>query len=193
MLVTAASPDGQIQARISGPDGIELMFSRGSFEQYDEGTLCHQLERLGSLCWVAYDRAHTAKHRRALGMSAEEFANNERHPKDERRQRYDADLTAVEAEGVSPRGLVRVYARGMLHWRVDIERGAARRLGEHRFLSELDAALRMLFEDREVQITVIKSRYYDLGIPRNWRALLSDLAASAAESRQSSVKGGQGV
>jgi hypothetical protein len=178
VLASAASPDGNIHVRIGRPEDIEVTFSRGAYRRYDEGTLARQLGRLAALGWVAYDRARTEEHRRALGRGTEEFAEDMRYPKDERRQRYDADLAAVEAQGGSPSGLVRVRAKGMLQWRVAIEPGALRRLAEDGFLRELNAAVHALFTDREVQITVIKSRYYDLGIPRKWRELLNDLAGS---------------
>jgi hypothetical protein len=176
-LITTTSPDGQIQARISGPDGIEVAFRRGAFGRYDEPSLSHQLERLCALSWIAHERARTEQLRRTLGRGVQEFAAEQRYPKDERRQQYDADLAEVRAEGTAPSGLIRVQARGMLRWRVDIQPGALRRLGERAFLNELAAAVRALLADRDVKITLIKSRYYDLGVPRPWRDLLNELAA----------------
>jgi hypothetical protein len=179
MMATATSPDGNVQARIGGADDIEVTFRPGTFGWYDEAGLRHQLERLGALSWVAFDRVRTEEYRRALRMSIEELAAAERFPRDARRQRYDADLAAVEATGASPGGLLRIHARGLLHWRVDIDPGALRSLGEQRFVAELNSAVRALFADRSVKITMIKSAHYDLGILRRWQDLLNELAPSS--------------
>jgi hypothetical protein len=176
MLANATSPDGNIFARIGGADDVEVTFRPGTLHRYDDADLRHQLERLGALSWVAFDRVRTEEYRRTLGLSAEELAAVERVPVDERRRRYDADLAAVEADGESPGGHLRIHAKGLLHWRLDIEPGVARSLGERRFVAELNAAVRKLFADRAVKITVVKCRHYDLGIPQAWRNLLIDLA-----------------
>lgn len=174
MLVAATSPDGGIQASINRAAEIEVTFTGSAYRRYNEETMRHQLERLAVLAWVAYDRALTEEHRRTLGYATAEYAEHERRPKDERRQRYDADLAAVEATGLSSGGSLRIRARGMLHWQVHIEPGTLRRLNQVDFLNELNSALHALFVDRELKITVIKARYYDLGIPRAWRDLLID-------------------
>lgn len=174
MFATAVSPDGRIRARIGESGQVELSFDPGAYRRYDERALSHQLERLGQLGWVAYDRAQTEELRVALGRGRAEFAEDLRRPKDERRQRYDAELAAVEAAGVSPSGRLRIGARGMLRWRLEIERGALSALTEREFLAELGAALRALLTDRETQIALIKARHYDLGIPRAWRDLVID-------------------
>lgn len=150
-----------------------MAFVGSAYRTYDEATLAHQLRRLGALAWIAYDRALAEEHRRALGYTAEEFAEQERRPKDDRRQRYEADLAAVEAGGASPGGWLRIRARGMLHWDLQIRPGALR-LAQVEFLAELHAAVRALLAEREVTITIIKARYYDLGVPRAWRDLLID-------------------
>ncbi|MBO0867409.1 MAG: hypothetical protein J2P15_02490 [Micromonosporaceae bacterium] len=173
MLVTAVSPDGGIRARIGRAGDVEMTFVGRAYRTYNEANLAHQLARLGALAWVAYDRALTDEHRGALGQTAEEFAEQERRPKDDRRQRYDADLAAVEADGASPDGWLRIRARGMLRWDVQILSGALR-LPMVEFLAELHAAVRALFADREVKATIVKARYYDLGIPSAWRDLLID-------------------
>ena len=181
VFATAVSPDGRIQARISESGEVELSFGPGVYRRYEESALSHQLERLGQLSWIAYDRARTEELRVALGRTVEEFAEDLRRPKDKQRQRYDADLAAIEAEGVSPSGWLRIKARGVLRWRVEIERGALRALTEHEFLAELETALRTLLAGRETQITLIKARHYDLGIPRAWRDLANDPGRNTAQ------------
>jgi hypothetical protein len=187
-MATAASPDGNIVARVDGPDDIDVRFRPGVFGRYAEEELAHQLERLAQLCWVAFDRERTEKYRQALRLSNEEVAQAEAFQPDERRRRYDEDLNAVRASGASPSGMVRIESEALLRWRVQVAPGAVRQLGEEGFLAELHAAVRALFADRMVQITVIKSRYYDLGIPRAWRDMLNNLAESnRAASNQAQV------
>jgi hypothetical protein len=187
-MATAASPDGNIVARVEGPDDIEVRFRPGAFDRYGEEELAHQIERLAQLCWVAFDRERTEKYRQALRLSNEEVAQAEAFPPDERRRHYDEDLNAVRASGTAPSGLLRIQSEALLRWRVQLAPGALRQLNEEQFVAELHAAVRSLFADRMVQITVIKSRYYDLGIPRAWRDMLNNLAeANRAASNQAQV------
>jgi len=183
MFATATSPDRRIRATIDRATQVEVTFADGAYRRYDEDTLGHQLERLGTLARVAYDRAASEEHRRSLGLASDEYADHQRSPQEERRQRYEADLAAVEAGGVSPGGWLKVVSRGLLHWQVLIEPGTLRRVNEDGFLSELHSALRTAFAERELEITIIKARYYDLGIPRAWRDLLVDPERAAPSRR----------
>jgi hypothetical protein len=65
----------------------------------------------------------------------------------------------------------------MTGWNVHIEPGAIRRLGERSFLAELHAAVTSLIEDRERKIILLKSIYFDIGIPRRWKDLVAELRA----------------
>ena len=56
MVVSTASPDQNIRARVSNYTDVEIRFAPGSFDRYDEERLSHQLARLGVITWVAYRR-----------------------------------------------------------------------------------------------------------------------------------------
>ncbi|BCJ61346.1 hypothetical protein [Micromonospora endophytica] len=63
----------------------------------------------------------------------------------------------------------------MAGWSVHLESGCLRRLGEVGFLAELHSAVQALFADREQKISLVKAKYFDLGIPRRWRELTDQL------------------
>jgi hypothetical protein len=175
MIATATSADGNIRARMTGRDEVEVTFEPATFDQYDEDNLRRQLEQLCELLWVALDRERTEAYRRTLGLSNDELAMALRHPKDDRRRRYEADLAAIEVEGVAPSGMLRIRATGPARWCLDMTAGAMYRLGEQRFVAELNSALRALLAEREVRVTMVKAEHYDLGLPRRWQNLLKEL------------------
>lgn len=183
MVVTGHSPDERIHARVSNYRHVEVWFDPGAYERYDEETLSHQLARLGVTTWVAYHRARSEAYRMSQGLTRDELAAAERPSADPHRRRYEEELNAVEGEGVSAGGSVRIRTRGMLQWTVDIEPGTLRRLDETAFRAELHSAMTSLIRDRDIKIIELKSDYFDLGIPRRWRELLNELRAINRQRR----------
>lgn len=177
MVVTVNSPDERIHAQVTNYHDVDIWFSTGAYDRYDEDELAHQLARLGVLTWVAYHRGRSEAYQKSQGLSAQELAAAERPATDPHQRRYEEELNAVEAEGVSSGGTVRIRTRGLMQWDVVIEPGTTRRLGEAAFLNELHTAMRSLLGDREVKIITLKSEYFDIGIPRRWRDLMTELRA----------------
>ncbi|MFC6014655.1 hypothetical protein ACFP2T_00390 [Plantactinospora solaniradicis] len=177
MVVTVASPDQRIQARVSNYHDIEITFAPGAFDRYDEEHLSHQLGRLGVTTWVAYHRARSEAYRLSQGLSSDELAAAERPTDDPHRRRYEEELNNIEGEGVSPGGAVRIRTWGLMQWNVDVQPGSIQRLGEAAFLGELHSAMKSLLSDREMKIITLKSEYFDIGIPRQWRDLMTELRA----------------
>ncbi|MFY1686339.1 hypothetical protein [Plantactinospora sp. WMMB782] len=175
MVVTVDSPDERIRARVSNYHDVEITFAPGAFDRYDEEQLSHQLARLGVTTWVAYHRARSEAYRLSQGLSSDELADAERPSDDPYRRQYEVELNAIEGEGVSAGGAVRVRTYGLMQWNVDIEPGSIRRLGETAFLAELHSAMKSLLSDREMKIIGLKSEYFDIGIPRRWRELMTEL------------------
>ncbi|MBT8226035.1 MAG: hypothetical protein HKP61_12355 [Dactylosporangium sp.] len=178
MAVSITSPDQNIHIRILDISNIKLWFRSRSFDRYDEERLAHQLGRLGSTAWITYHRRQSEAYRRAQGLSADELAAAERPSDSPHRRRFQEALHAVEGEGVSPSGAIRVRTTGLLRWNVTIEPGTLRRLGEDRFRSEVHATIRALLQDREMKIIILKSDYFDLGLPDAWLDLMRRLRAS---------------
>lgn len=178
MVVSATSPDQNIRVEVSNYTDVRVTFRPGSYNLYDEERLAHQLARLGVSTWVAYQRARSEAHRRSLGLSSTEFAEVNRASDDPHRSRYEEELRALEAEGRSTSGALRIRTRGMAHWDVDIEAGALRRFREDEFLSEIHSAVASLLERWEIETIALKSAYFDLGLPGRWRNLLTELRAA---------------
>lgn len=176
MTVTAESPDGKIWARVYEYTRVQVGFRPWTFERYDETALAAQLGRLGLLTWVAWSRERTETYRRSLGLGAGE-ARDAGRGGDPHRERYEADLQAVEGTGVSARGTLRVHTVGMMRWRVDIEPGTLRRLGEQPVVDEIHSAFASLMRDRERKIITLKGDYFDLGLPRRWREVMDEARA----------------
>jgi len=183
MVVTVTSPDQRIRARVSNYHDVEISFDRGAFDRYDEEQLAHQLGRLGLTTWVAYHRARSEAYRVSQNLSSDELADAERPTDDPTLLRYEEELNDIEAEGVSTGGAVRVRTRGLMRWDVDIRPGSIGRLGEAAFVTELHSAMKALLSDREVKIIGLKSDYFDIGIPRRWRELMTELRAQNRRRR----------
>jgi hypothetical protein len=178
VAVTSASPDRCIHARVSNYRDVEVWFDPGAYRWYDESALGHQLARLGATTWVAYHRARSEAYRLARGLSRDELAAAERPSEDPRRRRYEQQLNEVEGEGVSAGGVVRVRTRGLTWWSVQIQPGTLHRAGEAAFLREVHSAVAALQADREAKIIMLKSDYFDVGIPHRWRELMDQLRAT---------------
>jgi hypothetical protein len=177
MVIAVTSPDGNIRARVSNYTEVEVELDPRAFERYDEERLGHQLARLGGTTWVAYHRGRSEAYKRSLELSAAELAEAEKPSEDPRRRAYEEELNNIEGEGVSTGRMVRIRTRGMTQWSVDIAPGTIRRLGRERFLAELQSAIKALLSDREMKIIVLKSQYFDLGIPRKWLDVMAELQA----------------
>lgn len=126
MVVSVTSPDRNIRARVTNAKDVEVEFAPRAFERYDEERLSHQLARLGVSAWVGYHRGRSEAYRKSLNLSSDELAAAEKPSDDPHRRRYEEALNAIEAEGLSTRGMLRVRTRGMMQWKVDIAPGAIR-------------------------------------------------------------------
>jgi hypothetical protein len=175
LVVDGTSPDGHVRARVRDYTSVEVSFRPGALEHYDEERLSYQLGRLALTTWVAYHRARSEAYRRARNLSTEELAAAELPNPDPHVQRYEAELNRIEAEGISAGRAVEIRTRGMMEWDVHVRAGAIEHLGEERLLQEIHSAMSALLRDRELKIIVLKGRYFDLGVPRQWRTAMDEL------------------
>ncbi|WP_213452293.1 hypothetical protein [Rhizomonospora bruguierae] len=178
MVVEVRSPDQQITARVTNYTQVDVSFRPEAYDRYREDDLAHQLARLGGTAWVAYHRGRSEAYRRSQNLTAEELRAAERPPTDPKQRAYEEELNAVEGVGRSPDGAVRIDARGMTQWTVRIAPGTIRRLAERAFLAGLHAAVEGLFADRQMKIILLKSRYFDLGLPQRWLDIMARLDAA---------------
>jgi hypothetical protein len=168
MSATAASPDGQIRATISGDLSLRITFSRGTFEWYDERGLSRQLASLGINTWVAWERERREIYRRSQSLTVEEAEQERRSSDDSRRDNFAADLRELECETVSPSAVLRIRTIGMINWQVEIEPGSLQQFRERDFVNEITGAFAGLMQDRERKLILLKAEHFDLGIPRSW-------------------------
>lgn len=178
MVIATTSPDRQIHARVFDYTQVEVSFVPGTFDSYDEERLSHQLSRLGLTTWVAYRRGRTEAYKRSQNLSSDEVKAAQSRPShDPRNARYEEELNKIEGEGVSTNQAVRIRTVGMMQWTVDVRPGSLRQFGEQAMLAEIHSAFQALLSDREVKIIILKSDYFDLGIPKELRDLMSQLRA----------------
>lgn len=173
MTVQAESPDGNIWSRVHDYTRLDVGFRPFAYERYDEPSLSYQLSRLGLLTWVAWSRERTEIYRRTVNLTADE-AERATWTEDPARLRYEAELNAIKAVGVSTHGAVRVRTVGMMQWQVDVEPDTLRRLVEPTFVGEIHSAFEALMADRRRQIIMLKSEYFDLGLPRRWQDIMTE-------------------
>jgi hypothetical protein len=163
MVVEVSSPDRQIFARLSGEDDVTLWFAPGAYLRYDERQLAHQLARLATLLWVAYQQAYQRAWSEPTGTPAPT-----RGPQDAVRRAFRQEQLELAVAGVSPYGFVTVRSVGLLTWEVDIREGTPRQLSEQEFLQEALDAARMLLDDYFAQTHRLKDEYFDLRLHEAW-------------------------
>ncbi|GLZ77897.1 hypothetical protein Afil01_27040 [Actinorhabdospora filicis] len=171
--------DGGARPAVHDYTKVDVTFRPGTFAGYDEARLARQLARLGLTTWVAYHRGRSQAYQKSKGLTDAELAEAERPTTDPKRRAYERELNAIEGLGVSPGRAVRIRARGLMEWTVDVLPGSVAK-GEEAFLAELHGAIVALLADRRNKIIVLKSKYFDLGIPRKWLEVMAELQARAA-------------
>jgi hypothetical protein len=178
MVVSATSPDGNVQATVSNYTECRVEFRPMSFARYDEEALAHQLSRLGALTWVAYRRGRTQAFR-----DSQRLTEVPTPPEDPRLRGYEEALARLDGSGVSASRVLHIGTIGMAQWTVEITPGALRRLGEASFLAEIHSAIEDLINDRKAKVILLKAEHLDLGIPRRWRDLTIELTAANRGAR----------
>ncbi len=177
MEVVGRSPDGAIQATVTGDNRLRLYFQPRTYEWYDERGLSRQLSALGTTTWVAWARRREEIVRVALGRSRTEqqwirersggFADGS----------YAARLRELDGVGRSSGGAVLLRLRGMTRWHVDIAEGTIRNWPERRFAEEAESAFGALIADRTMRLALLRAEHFEIGVPRRWR----ERAESAGE------------
>ncbi|GAA1625446.1 YbaB/EbfC family nucleoid-associated protein [Actinoplanes couchii] len=168
MSVTGTSPDGAVQATVTGENRLTLRFRPRTYEWYDDGGLARQLTALGTGTWVAWTRRRAEITRLALGQSHGEAEQNRRHADDARTRRFTDRLRDLECVGVSPRRSVHLRLTGATRWQVEIAAGTVRDMPERVFVEEAVAAFDAVIGDRSAKLALLRAEHFDIGVPRSW-------------------------
>lgn len=163
MSITATSPDSQIKAVVRHPGTLTLHFAPGTYAHYDEATLAHQLSQLATLCMAGYVRGYREATGRATTM-----ADDRPDPK---KREYRRELKELGNYGVSDGNNIKVRATGMMGWEVRIRPGTVARLSGEEFSAEAASALRKLVSQHRREVTKLKDKHFDLGLPKFLRKL----------------------
>jgi hypothetical protein len=163
MVVEAASPDRQVEARLSGED-VDLWFVPHAYRRFAEARhgereLAHQLARLAALLWVAYRQGYQRIVGEATGTRARAGSVLIGRRRDFRRAQAE-----LVADGRSSTGLVTLRSVGLVTWDVTIGDGTLRRLSEEQFVHETRGAARTLLDDHFEKTRLLKDRHFGLDL-----------------------------
>ena len=156
MRVRVATPDGAIEAELSGRNDVRLSFRPGFYERCTERDLERRLAGVAALLWARRMRAYYEALSEAYGapVTGEDAAAG---PRDVRYRELRAGLVA---RGRSADGRIAVSVRGMRDWDIRIRDGTLRALDEHAFLAAAGEAAGELIRDQFARIARLKGTVY---------------------------------
>jgi hypothetical protein len=164
LSVHAVSQDGRIEARASGPGGIDGSFAPGAYRSCREADLARQLGQVGALLWVKYRRAYLEILEDYLGELVDEGDDSSRE------REYWQRLAELTVTGVSAHDEITVHSRALVSWEFTIVPGTAQALSESEFLAEVRSGVVAALADYRAQVVLLTGDYFDLGLPRGHRA-----------------------
>lgn len=129
------SPDGNITARVTGGEIKGLAFKPGTYRNYSDAALEHQLAGLSRLVWVARARARRNALRAALdGPYDPEPMQPDSSAARKAREEQANLVVDVKMSHVT------VRVEGGTSWRVKVKAGTVREVPEDMFLREVAMA-----------------------------------------------------
>lgn len=175
LSVTVSSPDGNIEAQVTGGQARSLRFREGAYQRYTEAELAHQLARTATLLFVGHDRG-------VQKIVEDAGLHRPRGPEqaiDETHRRYLAELPNIYATGLGPREMVRFEATGLVQWRCDIAQGTIRYLSEPEFIAEVIGAAQALLRDHRYETGLLRNEHYG----SSWAEATKERVRQRAEHR----------
>ncbi|HEY8472444.1 MAG TPA: hypothetical protein VIL37_07380 [Natronosporangium sp.] len=163
-VITVASPDSNLAVELTRRGGFALRFRPGSYPQYDEATLAHQLAQLGRLARVAYLREYQREVERT-GRVINDWDPN--------RRRYRQALRELAAAGASPSGNVQVTSTGLMEWWFEIQPGTLASFTEPQFVVEVEGAVANVIADHEARAVLLKDEFFGLDLPPSVREAIA--------------------
>ncbi|HIW63166.1 MAG TPA: hypothetical protein H9881_11960 [Candidatus Stackebrandtia excrementipullorum] len=160
LTVRVTSPDGNIQGLLNGRD-MRIRFRPGTYHQYGEELLEHQLSRLFTLTATGYRRGHghIMSEVDLISITDPADANSDAQ------RRYLEAVPELVVTGATTDGLVRIRCVGMRDWRCRIRPGTIAALEESQFVTETETAIQSLLTHYRREIMFLKDRCYNLQIP----------------------------
>lgn len=156
LVVTAFSPDGQIEGSYGAAAGANIRFNGNSYRHYTERGLGHQLSRMAVLVWIAHQRGHDATVAEVTGQPV----SRRQETWDARRRRYREEQAETESEGMSTGGLVYFRNTGMRDWHIVIRDGTLSKLDEPEFVKEFLSGYAALSLDYRQKMTELRTKHY---------------------------------
>ncbi|MGH3660821.1 MAG: hypothetical protein ACRDT8_23690 [Micromonosporaceae bacterium] len=156
--ITAKSPDGKIECELADGRDVVMDFAPGSYHEYTEREMEHQLARLVTAMWVGHRRGHLAVLSERLGYPVRgeptEMGLREREFANRRAQ--------ITAEGRSASGRIVLSTTGMTRWDVRIKPGAIREADEDSFLHDLWSAFLAMMREHQRRVAMLQDEIFDV-------------------------------
>jgi hypothetical protein len=143
IVVETRSPDQNISVTMHGRTEIEMWFSPGAYDRYDDSALAGQLSALATSTWVEYRRRYLA----ALSEEVGDTVRSEDRSYSPKLVKYQQELAELVLSGTSSAGWVRAGSVGLVRWTFTLHPGACRRLSEAEFVAETHSAVHALLAD----------------------------------------------
>lgn len=150
LVVRATSPDGNVQAKLSG-NGFELGFRAKTYPEYSDTGLAAQLSEVLSKLGVGYreamDKVVTAERGRPP-VRGESWDAQQRRYQEARRQ--------LEARGMSPQKYFRTRLTDQTVWTAEVKPGTVAKLSEAEFVAEVKGAVNATIADLSTKEYLLK-------------------------------------
>lgn len=156
MRVRAATPDGAIEAELSGRTEVRFSFRPGYYERCTERDLERRLAGIAAVLWARRTRAY----QEALSEAFEQPITGEDPPAGPRDLHYREMRDELVAHGRSADGRIAASVRGMRDWDVRIQDGTLRALDERAFRTAAAEVAGELIRDQFAQIARLKNMVY---------------------------------
>lgn len=155
--IDVASPDGQIRGRMANEEHPTIAFHDNAYRHYHERSLEHQLSRLCTLMWTAYQRGYNEAISRVTGLPAKE---NRPRP-DARRLRFYAARDAIRARGMSAGSYSYVECTGLRSWHVVVKDHTIANLCEDDFIADAMTAYDAMLRDFRSKVTAVRIEHLE--------------------------------
>lgn len=157
LTVRATSPDGGLEAVLTHPVRLDLIFAPATYRRYREERLGRQLAAVATNLWTGHRRAFLAALGAALGEQADGLAESDSDPV---ARRYREAIASIVVDHRSPGGRVRVKTRALVRWDVEIRPGTVAALSEPEFRQEALAAGQAVVDEYLGQVRELRDEHY---------------------------------
>lgn len=162
MTIKAFSPDSKIGGKCGKDRNLTVLeFHPGSYSDYTESELEHQLAELLKRLAEGYERAWT----QILLEAGRAPISDPAQVDQEAWKKYLTELRKVTVVGASPEKNIRFKTRGRTDYKCRLADGVLSRLPENEFSAQAVAASADLMRRFQYEIMMLKDECWGLGIP----------------------------